>query len=223
MQYNKFIEHGYALINTLRKNVLGNSVFLLLNLPLFFYLEFVETDHVLLNAMIIFLLSLNLISSFSIVLRYLKHEKSLLHCIKSYYEFNAKQGFSLNLLLSLLFGILYLDMMFFKTLNLQFLVNLFGGLLIFLFVFAILFAYLISFISTTIKNTIGLGLIYFRNLSLASIISGMVFYIFVFVFVYISILPIFIMFGLTAQIYIWFSSKQTIQIIEEIKNHDHLY
>lgn len=207
MDYSRWIEQSYKFFNGIKKIFIGNFFFLVLNLPLIAVILYFDSSHPVILGFVYFIVSLNLMPSYAILLRYIDYDISFIRAMLEFYKHHKKETLILSTIFSVVLMIVGVDIIYFKTKELSSLVAFFSGILIFIFFFWINVCKVLSIYQARWKDLFKIAIAYSKELFLSALTSMMLLFTLVMFGIYVWPYIFIVAFGLTATIINWFSKK----------------
>lgn len=218
--YQKFTDAIMSLCKFSFKVIMSNIYAAVLNFPLVLALIFFRPNNEIVGLSVLILLSVNIIPTAIILIRHFRDDLSIIKTSEIVYKENFKSISVASLLFVLMSLILYVDIYFFKNINLEIVELIFSGLLIGLIVFTLNFVQVASIYKSNLKNLMLINIAYTKELSLSAF--TVVMYAFVLVLLSIFVVPIIsiIVIGTCVAVHNWFSTKAIKVMQEKVSRED---
>ncbi len=218
--YQKFTDTMMILCRFLLKVIMSNIYAIILNLPLVLALLFFRTENDLFAFLTLIVLSINVIPTLIILIRYFRDDLSIINTTEIVYKENIKSIAMASILFIVCTLIIYVDIYFFKNIELQIVEYVFSGLLIGLIIFALNFIQVASLYKSNLKTLLLVTYAYTKELSVSAITVLM--YDFVLILLSLFVAPIIsiIVIGSSVAVHNWFSIKAIKLMKDRINRED---
>lgn len=205
--YQKFADAIYGLIKFAYKIILSNLYFAILNLPLVLGLIFLPLDNGILGSLIAAMLSINVLPSIVIIVRYFRDDMSLVKTAKIVYQTASKELFILSASILIVLFILYVDIYFFKNIGFKIGEIIFSGLLVACAVFLLNLIQVGATYASSIKNLLLVTVAYTKELTLSAITTIMFAFVMIMLSIYVVPILSIVVLGGSIAVHTWFSTK----------------
>lgn len=218
--YQKFTDVIMSMIKFLFKIITSNIYAAVLNLPLLLTILFIPIKNDVVSWVVLCIVSVNIIPTYIILVRHFKDDLNIISTAKIVYQEQGKQLLFASVISLVLGFIVYVDILFFKNIDMRLVEIIFSGILLALVVFTLNFIQVASTFKASFKALLLVTVAYTKELTLSATTTLM--WVFISIMLSLFVLPILsiLIIGTTIAIHNWFSSKSIDMMLNRISRED---